>query len=80
MIAWQQQFQAGQKGRGRPKDTRQRFRPSSVLRRSGTDWQRAGVTGETVTAFVGRGLMVREGHLTLTDDGRAALRALLTRL
>jgi hypothetical protein len=46
---------------------------------SGTDWQRAGVTGETVTALVVRGLIVRDvrGRVTLTDDGRAALRALL---
>ncbi len=46
---------------------------------SGTDWQRAGVTGETVTALVVRGLIVRDGkgRLALTDDGRAALRALL---
>ena len=46
---------------------------------SGTDWQRAGVTGETITALVVRGLIARDarGHLTLTDDGRAALRALL---
>lgn len=46
---------------------------------SGTDWQRAGVTGETVTALVVRGLIVRDGRgrLVLTDDGRAALRALL---
>ena len=46
---------------------------------SGTDWQRAGVTGETVTAMVVRGLLVRDakGRLALTDDGRAALRALL---
>ena len=46
---------------------------------SGTDWQRAGVTGETVTALLVRGLLVRDGkgQLSLTDDGRAALRALL---
>src|SRR5215467_2823769 len=46
---------------------------------SGTDWQRAGVTGETVTAMVVRGLVVRDaqGRLALTDAGRAALRALL---
>lgn len=46
---------------------------------SGTDWQRAGVTGETVTALVAKGLLVRDGagRLTLTDDGRAALQALL---
>jgi hypothetical protein len=46
---------------------------------SGTDWQRAGVTGETVTALVAKGLLVRDGagRFTLTDDGRAALQALL---
>jgi hypothetical protein len=46
---------------------------------SGADWQRAGGTGETVTALVVRGLIVRDakGRLTLTDDGRATLRALL---
>jgi hypothetical protein len=46
---------------------------------SGTDWQRAGVTGETVTARVVKGLLVRDslGRLALTEDGRAALRALL---
>jgi hypothetical protein len=46
---------------------------------SGTDWQRAGVTGETVTALIVRGFLVRDGKgkLALTDDGRAALRALL---
>jgi hypothetical protein len=46
---------------------------------SGTDWQRAGVTGETVTALIVRGLIVRDGkgRLALTDDGRAVLRALL---
>jgi len=48
----------------------------------GTDWQRAGVTGDTVTALVVRGLLVRDakGYLTLTDDCRAALRALLSEL
>ncbi len=46
---------------------------------SGTDWQRAGVTGETITALVVRGLIVRDGRgrLVLTDHGQAALRALL---
>jgi hypothetical protein len=46
---------------------------------SGTDWQRAGVTGETTTALLVRGLIVRDarGCFVLTDDGRAALRALL---
>jgi hypothetical protein len=49
---------------------------------SGTDWQRAGITGETVTALVVRGLIMRDakGRLTLTDDGRASLRALLPEL
>jgi hypothetical protein len=44
-----------------------------------TDWQHAGVTGETITALVVRGLVMRDGRgrLVLTDDGRAALRALL---
>ena len=46
---------------------------------SGTDWQRADVTGETITALVVRGLIARDvrGRLTLTDDGCTALRALL---
>jgi hypothetical protein len=46
---------------------------------SGTDWKRAGVTGETITTLVVRGLVERDarGHLALTDEGRAALRALL---
>ena len=46
---------------------------------SGTDWQRVGITGETVTALIVTGLIVRNaaGRLALTDDGRAALRALL---
>jgi hypothetical protein len=29
---------------------------------SGTDWQRAGVTGETITALVMRGLIPRYGR------------------
>jgi len=33
---------------------------------SGTDWQRAGVTGETVTALVAKGLLVRDGAGRLT--------------
>jgi hypothetical protein len=46
---------------------------------SDTDWQRAGIAGETVTALIVKGLIVRDaiGRLTLTDRGRAALRALL---
>jgi hypothetical protein len=30
---------------------------------SGTDWQRAGITGETVTALVVRGLIMRDAKL-----------------
>jgi hypothetical protein len=46
---------------------------------SGTDWQRASVTGETVTLMVVKGLVERDasGRLTLTEQGRAALDALL---
>jgi hypothetical protein len=46
---------------------------------SATDWERAGITGETVTAMVVKGLIVRAalGRLTLTDRGRPALRVLL---
>ena len=46
---------------------------------SETDWQRAGVTGETVTNMIVKGLVVRDalGRPALTDDGRATLRALL---
>jgi hypothetical protein len=49
---------------------------------SGTDWQPAGVTGETISALVVRGLIMKDikGRLALTDDGRAALRALLPEL
>jgi hypothetical protein len=46
---------------------------------SGTDWQRVGISGETVTASIVKGLLVWDaaGRLALTDAGRAALRALL---
>jgi len=46
---------------------------------SATDWQWAGIRGDTVTCLVVRGLLMRDerGRLTLTDRGRAALRALL---
>ena len=46
---------------------------------SGTDWERAGITGTMVTATVIRGLIAREptGGLYLTKDGRAAVRTLL---
>jgi hypothetical protein len=45
---------------------------------SGTDWQRVGITGETVTALIVKGLLVRDaaGRLVLTNAGRAALRVL----
>jgi uncharacterized membrane-anchored protein len=46
---------------------------------SGTDWQKASVSGATVTAVVAKGLVERDraALLTLTDQGRAALAALL---
>jgi len=46
---------------------------------SDTDWQRAGVTSEIVTALVVKGLVVRDalGRVVLTNSGRATLRALL---
>jgi hypothetical protein len=46
---------------------------------SGTDWQHAGITGESVTAMVVKGLIVRDavGEITLTERGHAVLRAML---
>jgi hypothetical protein len=46
---------------------------------SGTDWLHAGVTGETVTAVMVKGLVERDAAaaLALTDRGRAVLRAML---
>jgi hypothetical protein len=46
---------------------------------SGTDWQKAGVTGETVTVMVAKGLVERgaAGKLQLAGEGRAALGVLL---
>jgi hypothetical protein len=46
---------------------------------SGTDWQKAGVTGETVTVMVVKGLVERDaaGKFTLAGEWRAALGALL---
>lgn len=43
-----------------------------------TDWQKAGVTGETVTGMVIKGLIDRDpgGRLSLTKQGRAMLTAL----
>jgi hypothetical protein len=46
---------------------------------SGTSWEHAGITGETVTAIPVRGLFIRDAarRLSLTDRGRSALRTLL---
>jgi len=46
---------------------------------SKTEWERAGITGATVTAMVVKGLIQRDaaGELTLTKQGHAALAALL---
>jgi len=46
---------------------------------SGTDWQKAGVPGETVTAMVVKRLVVRDAaaRLALTEQGRTVLGALL---
>jgi hypothetical protein len=46
---------------------------------SGTDWQKAAVTGETVTVMMVKALVERDavGRLSLTAEGRAVLAALL---
>ena len=46
---------------------------------SSTDWQRAGVPGETVTGMIVKGLVVRGavGQLELTDRGRVTVLAML---
>ena len=46
---------------------------------SNTDWEHAGVPGETVTAMVVRGLIERDagGRLDLTERGLVTLRGLL---
>jgi hypothetical protein len=45
---------------------------------SGTEWERTGITGPTVTAMVIKGRIGRAaGKLTLTEQGRAVLAALL---
>jgi hypothetical protein len=46
---------------------------------SGTDWERAGIAGETVTGMIVKGFVVRDalGLLTVTGRGRMALRQLL---
>jgi hypothetical protein len=47
---------------------------------SGNEWARAGVTGATATAMVVKGLIERTSgdELTLTEDGRAVLDAIVT--
>ena len=49
---------------------------------SNTDWEHAGVPGETVTAMVVKGLIERDagGRLAPTDRGLATLRAMLPKL
>jgi hypothetical protein len=46
---------------------------------SATDWQKAGVTQATARHLMIRGLIERQaaGSFTLTDQGRAVLKALL---
>jgi hypothetical protein len=46
---------------------------------SDTNWQKAGISGETVTVLGVKRLVERDpaGHLSLTSQGRAALGALL---
>jgi hypothetical protein len=46
-----------------------------------TDWEHAGIIGATVTTMVVRGLIERDAgnRLTLTDQGRAELLALIDR-
>jgi hypothetical protein len=46
---------------------------------SGTDWERAGITGAMVTTMMIKGLIGRKptGGLYLTQEGRAVLAALL---
>jgi len=48
---------------------------------SGTDWQKAGVPGETVIDTIEKGLIVDPfDRLALTMRGRAVLRAMLPEL
>jgi len=46
---------------------------------SNTDWEHAGIPGETVTAMIVKGLIERDagGELDLTEQGLVALRGLL---
>jgi hypothetical protein len=48
---------------------------------SGTEWERAGITGSAVTSAIVRGLLQRDtlGQFSLTKQGRTALEALLRR-
>ena len=49
---------------------------------SATDWLLARITAETATALLLKGLLQRDttGRLSLTDRGRAVLRAMLPEL
>jgi predicted transcriptional regulator len=46
---------------------------------SNTDWKHTTILGEIVTTLVVKGLIERDAgeHVTLTDRGRAVLRAML---
>jgi hypothetical protein len=46
---------------------------------SGTEWERAGITGSAVTSAIVRGLIQRDpaGQLSLTKEGRAAFQNLI---
>jgi hypothetical protein len=48
---------------------------------SGTDWQRASITGATAQQMMIRGLIERQaaGSFVLSDQGRAVLEALMMR-
>jgi hypothetical protein len=48
---------------------------------SGTEWERAGVTGPEVTAAIVRGLVQRDpaGQLWLTKEGRTTFKELIER-
>jgi hypothetical protein len=49
---------------------------------SETNWVQAGIAGEIVTAMIVKGLIERDaaGQLSLTDRGRAVVRAMLPEL
>jgi hypothetical protein len=46
---------------------------------SGTEWERANITGPAVTSAIVRGLVQRDpiGQLSLTKEGRAVFRELI---